>query len=516
MTMMERDASAGSDSHQELANPSDPLYSNNGYLNDEDVDPHISSTIKPMNPKNHTQKAKPMNSKKYSQKARDSMLQFRPRILIQAKVLHVAPTLILAISSLIASNATAISSAADIRASNITVDSTVEDALLTNQAMLRLSSLQHGSSVPIFDDLPVLIGEHSVVSLGDPEHGANMARWLVAEDHPLRSDLDTLELGPPGNKNVDNKWKFRLHSYLQYFDGKYWCMWSHGPKIEDVPTQHIRYATSPDGVNWSEPKDVVPPSERYTNIARGLWLRDGEMWALICRYIYEGEKVLGMEFIGLQWNTELEQWLEPTLIMRNTLTNFPPQKLANGEWMVSKRDSRRDVSFLVGGVTAIDEWRSHPFGKYESDGRKLEEPIWYTLESGELVALIRDNGDSHRIIRSFSKDAGRSWSEPTHTNFPDASSKMFCLKLSTGMWVLASNPNPEGRDPLCLSFSRDGLVFTEMAVVEIPGIGSFQYPHMIENDGTLFLSFSRDKASIEVVKIPLSAIDDLMSGAGSQ
>src|SRR5579862_325077 len=55
--------------------------------------------------------------------------------------------------------------------------------------------------------LPVLAGEHAIVSRGEAP------------------------------------WAFRLHSYLAFFDGQYWCMWSHGPVIEDKPTQHVRYAT---------------------------------------------------------------------------------------------------------------------------------------------------------------------------------------------------------------------------------------------------------------------------------
>ena len=52
-----------------------------------------------------------------------------------------------------------------------------------------------------FATLPVLKGEHAVVTRGE-------APWL-----------------------------FRLHSYLVHFDGRYWCLWSHGPKVEDHPTQ---------------------------------------------------------------------------------------------------------------------------------------------------------------------------------------------------------------------------------------------------------------------------------------
>src|SRR5215210_3164317 len=41
---------------------------------------------------------------------------------------------------------------------------------------------------------------------------------------------------------LDEQWKFQLHNYLLHHDGKYWCMWSHGPVVEDEPTQHVRYS----------------------------------------------------------------------------------------------------------------------------------------------------------------------------------------------------------------------------------------------------------------------------------
>src|SRR4051812_5256564 len=52
-------------------------------------------------------------------------------------------------------------------------------------------------------------------------------------------------------------WKFQLHNYLLHRDGKYWYIWSHGPG-EDQPTQHIRYATSEDGLHWSPSKHLTP------------------------------------------------------------------------------------------------------------------------------------------------------------------------------------------------------------------------------------------------------------------
>jgi len=66
-----------------------------------------------------------------------------------------------------------------------------------------------------FATLPVLRGRHAVVSVGDCQ------------------------------------WQFRLHNYLARYDGRFWCFWSHGPVIEDKATQHLRYATSSDGLEWS-------------------------------------------------------------------------------------------------------------------------------------------------------------------------------------------------------------------------------------------------------------------------
>jgi hypothetical protein len=114
------------------------------------------------------------------------------------------------------------------------------------------------------------------------------------------------------------------------------------------------------------------------------------------------------------------------------------------------------------------------------------------------------------------------------TNFPNATSKFFVLRASGGYWVMVSNPNPRGRNPLCLSVSRDGMVFTRMARLPIPEHlqqlptlpgaqanaseqDSLQYPHVIEHDGHLLVAYSRRKQTVEVVKIPMSAVDALVS-----
>ena len=330
-----------------------------------------------------------------------------------------------------------------------------------------------------FDSLPVLKGRHAVISREDPQ------------------------------------WKFRLHSYLTHFDGRYWCMWSHGPVIEDRARQHVRYSTSPDGLRWSEPKILVgPPKEGYGYIARGLWIRDSELLALASLFEAPGYHGGDLELVAFRWNQERGGWESAGRVWNNALNNFPPKRLPTGEWMMTRRASDRSVSLLTGGIKAINNWRvSQPSSFQRSDGNRPEEPYWWILPDGDLVALFRDQGGSKRLLRSFSTDNARTWTSRVRTNFPDAMSKFNALRTSRGYYVLVSNPNPRGRRPLCLSVSGDGLIFTRMARLPIPSQPgeTVQYPHIIERDGYLLVVFSRNKTAIEVVKVPLIEVDRLRS-----
>jgi len=173
--------------------------------------------------------------------------------------------------------------------------------------------------------------------------------------------------------------------------------------------------------------------------------------------------------VAFRWDPEQEKWNAAGQVFDNALNNFAPKKLATGEWMMSRRDSDRNVSMLIGGLKALDEWQVIPFSKYRlPDGGAPEEPYWWTLPGGEIVGMFRDNSKSGQLLRSFSVDNGRTWSQVVRTNFPDATSKFHGLQTSRGYWALASNPDPKQRDPLCLSVSRDGMVFRHMFRLPIP------------------------------------------------
>jgi hypothetical protein len=320
----------------------------------------------------------------------------------------------------------------------------------------------------------------------------------------------------------DDTWKFQLHNYLLHHDGKFWCMWSCGPVVEDVPTQHVRYATSNDGLTWSAPQMLSGmPEEGRAYIARDFWVRDGEFLGLAASY--KGKGAFGVDkdlkLVAFVWDKPSGTWKPKGQLYENAINNFAPQKLSTGEWMTTRRDARFNVSMLIGGVKALDDWRAVPVvdrmvaireSKFSPD-----EPVCWELPDGLLVGAIRDNGGSQRLFRTFSKDHGQTWSMPEKTNYPNATSKLFTLQTSRGYRVLISNANPVvGRREMHLAVSEDGLTFTRMAKLDIPSqkATTFQYPHAIEHDGYLFIAFSNKKNITELLKVSLDDVDRLRRG----
>lgn len=312
------------------------------------------------------------------------------------------------------------------------------------------------------------------------------------------------------------------HNYLAFHDGRFWAMWSDGPGIEDRVGQRVKFATSPDGLKWNEPKFLtpIPPnsgpdSPHYgtrTNkgmryIARGFWKRDGEMLALASLDEAIGFFGPSLELRAFRFSKASSAWDDAGLVFKNAINNFPPLKLRTGDWMMSRRmhDYKTSgVHFLVGGVKALDDWQSFPVLGSASE-LKAEEPDWWILPDNHLAAVFRDNRRSGFLYRAFSTDDGRTWSKPVKTNFPDATSKISGLRLRDGRYVLVSNPNPKKRDPLTLSISKDGLVFTKM--LYLVGGRHIDYPHVIEHEGSLFIAFAGGKQSVEVLKVKLADAD---------
>ena len=358
-----------------------------------------------------------------------------------------------------------------------------------------------------------------------------MLELLTTGRDPAQIDFDQLPRVPSQHAVVSDVRdrggkRVHQHAYIARFDGRYWAMWSDGPGLpnpkltpqqhrnvvpgHDQPDTRVSYSTSDDGRHWSEPAALSgPPRIRgFGWIARGLWVRDGELLALASHFNAPAYPGPGLSLEAFRWDRPTKAWQAHGTVLDDSLNNFPPKRLPSGEYMMTRRDHRRQVSVMIGGAEAFNKWQVRPLAAYDPQGRP-EEPYWYVLpDEQNIVGLIRDNGRSGRLLRTFSTDNGLTWSRIVTTNFPDATSKFFVRHTSRGYYAMVSNANPRRRDPLTLAISPDGLVFTHLFY--LVGGRHVDYPHIIEHDGHLLIAFSGAKQTIEVLKVSLDDLDVLL------
>jgi hypothetical protein len=314
------------------------------------------------------------------------------------------------------------------------------------------------------------------------------------------------------------------HNYLVYFADRFWAMWSDGrgePRKppdqhrdtvpgHDLEGQHVSFATSDDGVTWSSVIDLAgPPEQGFGWIARGFWVRNGKLLALVSRFVgpksYTG---LGLQLHAFEMEPgQSPAWKHLGVVFDDAMNNFAPKKLPGGPWMMTRRDHRGDIHLLFGGEEGFDQWDSVPLQERHGAELSGEEPYWWILPDGRLAALFRDNNRSGYLYRAFSTDNGRTWTKPVRTNFPDARSKFFGLQLEDCRYVLVSNPHPQKRDPLTIAMSDDGMVFTKMA--RLVSGRHVDYPHAIEHDGHLYVAFASAKQTVEVLEIRIADLDGI-------
>jgi hypothetical protein len=203
-------------------------------------------------------------------------------------------------------------------------------------------------------------------------------------------------------------------------------------------------------------------------------------------------------------------WADRGVLIDDAINNFAPRAIGT-HWLMTLRVGARDRFSVATATDPTAEWTRH---RFPGDNGRVNEPSWYVDPAGVTHMLIRDNARTKRLLHSTSTDDGLTWSEPVETDYPDATSKNFVLRLSDGRYCLINNPNPTSRDPLGITVSTDGRLFgnpralcKDAPMRRFQGRAkperSFQYPHALEHDGYLYVIYSVNKEDIVVSRYKL-------------
>jgi hypothetical protein len=208
--------------------------------------------------------------------------------------------------------------------------------------------------------------------------------------------------------------------------------------------------------------------------------------------------------VRFEWTGE--KWENRGTYIENCMNNYPPDVI-NGRLFLTCRDSYARMHTALADSLSGGRWTVTRLPG-EPPHHDMSEPSGYVDPEGTAHLLFRDANKSRYLYRSISRDGGKTWAAPVCTDYPDATSKNLAGRFSNGWYYLINNPNQAARDPLAISFSRDGWVFGRPMALRmgvkpqrVPGRGKnpgFQYPHALEREGSLWVVYAVTQEDIEI------------------
>jgi predicted neuraminidase len=273
-------------------------------------------------------------------------------------------------------------------------------------------------------------------------------------------------------------------------DSKVWGMrraidgdtWSEPAVIADTP-----FLGEGNPVVWQAPDGMV-------------WLyyvqRYGDTWSdsrIKAKISTDGAKT---------WSDPLDVTFDPGTMVRST-----PIVLNNGQFLVPIYVETGHDREVVGGDTAsLFLFHDPKTRSFTTSGRIVSpkgnlQPSVVQIDENHLIAYCRRGGgyepttDGY-MIRSESRDGGRTWSPGENAQFPNPNAAIDFIKLRNGHLLLVYNDNMNSRDPLTVAISEDNDKTWPHRRDIATGDHDFAYPVALQTkDGRIRVLYTRDERS---------------------
>lgn len=198
-----------------------------------------------------------------------------------------------------------------------------------------------------------------------------------------------------------------------------------------------------------------------------------------------------------------------------------PQRLPDGVYgpIKNKLARLRDGTLVSGssteGALPANPWRVH-FERSTDHGATWQrvaptpstnsvdaiQPTVLVHRGDVLQALVRTRGPG-RVYETWSRDAGRTWSALMPTTLPNPDAGIDGVTLYDGRQVLVLNPVTNGRTPLALMTSRDGITWETTITLENEP-GEYSYPAVVQaRDGRVHVVYTWKRTRIRHVTVRL-------------
>lgn len=345
----------------------------------------------------------------------------------------------------------------------------------------------------------------------------------------------------------EEQWTYSHHQSVTCHKGRFYAIWSNGRKNEDDVGQRVLMSSSADGLSWERPSPLIDSMagihSELVLTAAGFHQHGDLLVAYAGAYEYRPERLdagtrsrgdMGHEDTNLLAVTCSDgvSWSEPVSLDLPIVPNHGPQRTASGRLIISGNISSPwtdDPAGLAGWTMS---------GIYPEEMAETiyddSEGFWIVKDRcGWPVGLCEgsffqtDDGTLHMLLRSGtsrlwvaeSRDDGVSWSSPEPTDFTDNGTKFHFGRVPDGRFYYVGCPDPEPRGarfPLVLSLSDDGASFDRHYLLgddhyerKRDGLhkgGQYGYPHTIVTAGYLYVTVSRMKEAVQVIRVDMAKL----------
>jgi predicted neuraminidase len=127
------------------------------------------------------------------------------------------------------------------------------------------------------------------------------------------------------------------------------------------------------------------------------------------------------------------------------------------------------------------------------------QPTVIQRDDSSLFAFLRSEP---YILRTESRDGGRTWSETERTDLHCPGSGIAMRRLRNGHLVLVHNDSPNDRSPLNIVRSTDeGATWSDSRILE-PNPGEYSYPCVLQtSDGAIHITYTFRRYAIKHVEL---------------
>jgi len=259
---------------------------------------------------------------------------------------------------------------------------------------------------------------------------------------------------------------------------------------------------------WTKPRVIA--KDPFRSAGNGvIWTApDGVVWLF---YVVRFGKTWSDSRIQVKISRDgAETWSDASLLALEAgmMVRGRPVVLANGDYLLPVYHETGHDTEIVGPDTASLFLRYDIRNRTWTQTNRIRsrignlQPAVAAITGEWLVAYCRRGGGygpgtGGYLVRSESRDGGRTWSAGAESGFPNPNSAVDFIKLASGRLLLVYNDSMTARTPLVAAISEDNDKSYPYRRNVGAGPGSFAYPVAIQTaDGRIHVVYTSEKRTV--------------------